>query len=153
MKATAPLKVLGRVGLRAKGGSNGDRSGEAASVRQPDGVDEQISMLLESLEVELSETGLPRPASRPPNSKPTSSGPVVHQQPTKSTIDRQRPAHARARRRAFVKDRGLDQPRAHTRIRRRLIDDLATRRDALFIIIAVLLGIGVGLAIALLLGS
>jgi hypothetical protein len=152
VKATAPLKVLGRVGLRAKGGSNGDRSGEAASVRQPDGVDEQISMLLESLEVELSETGLPRPASRPPNSKPTSPGPVVHEQPTKS-LDRQRPAPARARRRAFVKGRGLDQPRAHTRIRRRLIDDLATRRDALFIIIAVLLGIGVGLAIPLLLGS
>jgi hypothetical protein len=153
VKATAPLKVLGRVGLRAKRAVNGHLSGEEASVRQPDGVDEQISMLLESLEVELSETGLPRPASRSPNSKPTSPGPVVHEQPTKSTLDRQLPAPGRARRRALVKGRGLDQPRAHTRIRRRLIDDLATRRDALFIIIAVLLGIGVGLAIPLLLGS
>jgi len=69
VKAKAPLKVLGRVGLWAKGRVNGDLSGEAASVRQPHGVDEQISMLLESLDVELSETGLSRPASRPPNSK------------------------------------------------------------------------------------
>ena len=153
MRPTAPLKVLGRVGLRAKGGLNGDLSGEGASVRQPDGVDEQISMLLESLEVELSETGLPRPASRPPNSKSTSPGPVVHEQPTKSRRDRKPPAPARARRRAPVKGRGLDQPRAHTRIRRRLVGDLATRKDVLFIIIAVLLGIGVGLAIPLLLGS
>ena len=153
MKATTPLKVLGRVGLRARGGVNGDVSGEEASVRQPDGVDEQISLLLKSLEVELSETGLPRPASRPPNSKSTSPGPVVHEQPTESTLDRQPPAPAKARRRALVKGRGLDQPRAHTRIRRRLVGDLATRKDVLFIIIAVLLGIGIGLAIPLLLGS
>ena len=153
MKARAPLKALGRLGLRAKGGVNGDLSGEAASVRQPDGVDEQISMLLESLEVELSETGLLRPASRPPNSKPTSPGPVVHEEPTKSTLDRQPPESARARRRALVKGRGLDQPRAHRRIRRRLVRDPAIRKDALFIIIAVLLAIGVGLAIPLLLGS
>ena len=152
MKARAPLKALGRLGLRAKGGVNGDLSGEAASVRQPDGVDEQISMLLESLEVELSETGLLRPASRPPNSKPTSPGPVVHEEPTKSTLERQPPESARARR-ALVKGRGLDQPRAHRRIRRRLVGDPATRKDALFIIIAVLLAIGVGLAIPLLLGS
>ncbi len=130
------MRVLGRVGLRAKRGVNGDASGEAASVRQPDGVDEQISMLLESLEVELSETGLPRPGSRPPNSKPTSPRPVVHEQPTKSTLDRQPPAPARARRRAPVKARGLDR----------------LRDDVLLLIIAVLLGIGVGLAIPLLFG-
>ena len=153
MKAKAQLKVLSRVGLRAKRGVNGDLSGEAASVHQPDGVDEQISMLLQSLEVELSETGLPRPASRPPNSKPTSPGPVVHEQPTKSTLDRQPPAPARARRRAPVKGRGLDRPRAHRRIRRRLVGDQASRDDVLLIIIAVLLAIGVGLAIPLLLGS
>jgi hypothetical protein len=153
VKARAPLKVLGRVGLRAKRGVNGDLSGEAASVHPPDGVDEQISMLLQSLEVELSETGLPRPASRPPNSKPTSPGPVVHEQPTESTLDRRPPAPARTRRRALVKGRGLDQPRAHTRMRRRLVSDPATRGDVLFLIIAVLLGIGVGLAIALSLGS
>ena len=152
MKARAPLKVLSRLGLRARG-VNGDLSGEAASVRQPDGVDEQISMLLESLEVELSETALPRPASRPPNSKPTSPGPVVHEEPTKSTLDRRPPAPARQRRRALVRGRGLDQPRAQRRIRRRLVGDPAARKDALFIIIAVLLAIGVGLAIPLLLGS
>jgi hypothetical protein len=153
VKARAPLKVLGRVGLRAKAGVNGDLSGEAASVRQPDGVDEQISRLLESIEVELSETGLPRPASRPPNSKPTSPRPVVHEQAAKSTLDRQPPAPARARRRALVKDRGLDRPRTHRRIRLRLVGDLASREDVLFLIIAVLLGLGVALAITLLLGS
>jgi hypothetical protein len=142
VKARAALKVRGR-----------HLSGEAASVRQRDGVDEQISMLLQSLELELTETGLPRPASRPPNSKPTSPRPVVHEQPTKSTLDRQLPAPARARRRALVKGRGLYQPRAHRRKRRRLVGDLATREDVLFIIIAVLLAIGVGLAIPLLLGS
>ena len=153
MKARAPLKVLGRVGPRAKRRVNGDLSGEAASVRQPDGVDKQISMLLQSLEVELSETGLPRPASRPPNSKPTAPGPVVHEQPTKSTLDRQPPAPARARRRALVKGRGLDRPRAQRRKRSRLVGDLASRDDVLLLIIAVLLAIGVGLAIPLLLGS
>jgi hypothetical protein len=153
VKARAPLKVLGRVGLRAKRGVNGDLSGGAASVRQPDGVDEQISMLLQSLEVELSETGLRRPASRPPNSKPTSPRPVVHEQPTKSTLDRQPPAPARARRRALVKGRGLDRPRAHRRIRRGSVGDLASRDDVVLFIIAVLLAIGVGLAIPLLLGS
>jgi hypothetical protein len=153
VKAMAPLKVLGRLGLRSKGGVNGDLSGEAASVRQPDGVDEQISMLLESLEVELSETGLLRPASRPPSSKPTSPRPVVHELPTKSTLDRQPRASARARRRALVKGRGLDGPRAHRRIRRRLVGDLASRDDVLLFIIAVLLAVGIGLAIPLLLGS
>jgi hypothetical protein len=152
VKPRAPLKVLGRLVLRAKGGVNGDLSGEAASVRQPDGVDEQISMLLQSLEVELSETGLPRQASRPPNSKPTSPRPVVHEQTTKSTLDRQPPAPASARRRALGKGRGLDQPRAHRRIRRRSVGDLATRENVLFLIVAMLLGIGVGLAIPLLLG-
>ena len=151
MKAKAPLKVLGRVGLWAKGRVNGDLSGEAASVRQPDGVDEQISMLLQSLEVELSETGLPRPASRPPNSKPTSPRPVVHEQPAKSTLDRQPPAPARASRRALVKGRGLDRPRAHRRIRRRLVGDLPSREDVLLLIIGVLFAVGVGLAIPLLL--
>jgi hypothetical protein len=152
VKARAPLKVLGRVGLSAKRGVNGDLSGEAANVRQPDGVDEQISMLLQSLEVELSETGLRRPASRPPNSKPTSPRPVVHEQPTKSTLGSQPPESARARRRALVKGRGLDRPRAHRRIRHRSVGDLATRDDVLLFIIAVLLAIGVGLAIPLLLG-
>jgi hypothetical protein len=153
VKARAPLKVLGRVGPRAKRRVNGDLSGEAASVCQPDGVDEQISMLLQSLEVELSETGLPRPATRPPNSKPTSARPVLHDQPTKSTLDRQPPAPARARRRALVKGRGLDRPRAHRRKRSHLVGDLASRDDVLLLIIAVLLAIGVGLAIPLLLGS
>jgi len=139
------------VGLRGKRGVNGDQSGEGASVRQPHGVDEQISMLLESLDVELSETGLSRPASRPPNSK--------RLRPVRSFTSNRRsrrsiaspPASARARRRALVKGRGLDPPRAHTRIRRRLVGDLGTREDV-FLIIAVLLGIGVGLAILLLLG-
>jgi hypothetical protein len=153
VKARAPLKVLGRVGLRAKRGVNGDLSGEAASVRQPDGVDEQISMLLESLEVELSETGLPRPASRPPKSKPTSPPPIVHEQPTNPTLDRRRPAPTKARRRALAKGRSLDRPRAHKRIRRRLAGDLGSRDDVLLLIIAVLLAIGVGLAIPFLLGS
>jgi hypothetical protein len=51
-----------------------------------------------------------------------------------------------------VKGRGLDRPRAPTRIRRRSVGDLAIREDVLLLIIAVLLGIGVGLAILLLLG-
>ena len=152
MKAKAPLKVLGRVGLWAKGRVNGDLSGEAASVRQPDGVDEQISMLLQSLEVELSETGLPRRASRPPNSKPTSPRPPVHEQPTKPTLDRQPPAPARAPRRALVRGQGIDRPRAHTRIRRRLLRDTALRELVLWIITALLFGGGAALAIALLMG-
>ena len=152
MKARAPLKVLGRVSLRGKGARNGELSGEAASVRQPDRVDEQISTLLQGLEAELRETGLPRRASRPPNSKPTSPRPALHEQPTKSTLDRQPPAPARARRRALAKGRGLDRPRAHKRLRRRLVGDPASRGDVLLIITAVLLGIGVGLAIPLLLG-
>jgi hypothetical protein len=152
VKARAPLKVLGRVGLRAERGVNGDLSGEGASVLQPDGVDEQISMLLQSLEAELSETRLRRPASRPPNSKPTSPRPVVHEQPTKLTLDRPPPASARARGRALVKGRGLDRPRDHRRIGR-LVGDLGSRDDVLLFIIAVLLAIVVGLAIPLLLGS
>jgi hypothetical protein len=152
--ARAPLRVLGRVGLRAKRAVNGDLSGEAASVRQPqpDGVDEQISDLLTSLEVELNETGVPRPASGPPDSEPTSPRPVDQEQPTKSTHDSQPPASARARRRALEKDRGLARPRAHTRIRRPLLGDLASQRDMLLLVVAVLLGIGIGLAIPLLLG-
>jgi hypothetical protein len=155
VKARAPLKVLGRVGLRAKRRVNGDLSGEAASVRQPDAVDEQISMLLQSLEVELSETGLRRPARRPPSSKPTSPRPIVHEQPTKSPLDRQSPASARAGRRALANGRGLDRPRGQRRIRRRLVGvgDLGSREDVLLFIIAVLLAIGVGLAIPFLLGS
>ena len=51
-----------------------------------------------------------------------------------------------------MKDRGLDRPPADRRIRRRLVGDLAIRENVLFLIIAVLLGIGVGLAILLLLG-
>jgi hypothetical protein len=153
VKASAPLKVLGRVGLRARARVNGYLAGEASSVHQPDGVDEQISMLLESLEVELSETGLPRPASGPPGSKPTARAPVVYEQQAKSTLDRQPAAPARSRRSAFVKGRGVDQPRAHPRLPRRLVGDLASGEDVLFIIIALLLGIGVGLVIPLLLGS
>jgi hypothetical protein len=154
VKARAPLKVLGRVGLRAKGAVNGDLSGEAASVRQrqPDAVDEQISMLLQSLEVELNETGPPQPASSPPSSKPTSPRPEVHEQPTKSKLDRQPRPPARARRRALVKGRDLDRPRAHRPIRRGVVRDPAFRRDVLLLITAVLLGISVGLAIPLLLG-
>jgi hypothetical protein len=154
VKARAPLKVLGRVGLRAKRAVNGDLSGEAASVRQPqpDGVDEQISDLLQSLEVELDETGLRRPSNGPPNSEPTLPRPVVREQPTESTVDRRPPASARARRRALVKDRGLDRPRAHKPIRRRLVGELATQKDVLLFFIAVLLGIVIGLAIPLLLG-
>jgi hypothetical protein len=133
---------------------SGELSGEAAGVRQPDGVDEQISTLLESLEVE-SETVLPLPASRPPNSKPepTSPGPVSREQPSKSRLDRLPPVPARAHRPAPVKGRGLDQPRAHRRRRRRSVGDLPAREDVLLLIVAVLIGIGVGLGIPLLLGS
>jgi hypothetical protein len=136
VKARAPLKVLGRVGLRA-GAVNGDLSGEAASVPQPDGVDEQISTLLQSLEVELS--------------PPTSSVPVGHELPTKSKVDRHLPL-ARPRRRTVGKARGLDQARPHRGIRRRLVGDPASREDVLLIIAAVLFGIGAGLAIPLLIG-
>ena len=140
------------MGLRGKRGVNGDQSGEGASVRQPHGVDEQISMLLESLDVELSETGLSRPASRPPNSK--------RLRPVRSFTSNRRsrrsiaspPASARARRRALVKGRGLDPPRAHTRIRRRLLRDTALRELVLWIITALLFGGGAALAIALLMG-
>jgi hypothetical protein len=127
--------VLGRVGLRA-GAVNGDLSGEAASDRQPDGVDEQISTLLQSLEGELS--------------PPTSSVPVGHDPPTKSKADRQPLTLARPRRRTVGKARGLDRARPHRGIRRRLVGDPASREDVLLIIAAVLFGIGIGLAIPLL---
>ena len=130
---------------------DGDRSGQAASAGQPDGVDEQISTLLESLEVE-SETELPRPASRPPSSKKLTSPAPAREQPTKSTLHRQPPAPARAHR-ALVEVRSLDQPRARRRKRRRLVGDLPAREDVLLLVIAVLLAIGVGLGLALLLGS
>jgi hypothetical protein len=131
------MKVLGRVGLRAKGASNGDLSGEAASVRQPDGVDEQISTLLQSLEVELS--------------PPTSSVSVGHELPTKSKVDRHQTL-GRPRRRTVGKARGLDRTRPHRGIRRRLVGDPASWENVLWIIAAVVLGIGVGLAISLLIG-
>jgi hypothetical protein len=137
----APLKVLGRVSLRGKGARNGELSGEAASVRQPDRVDEQISTLLQGLEAELRETELPRRASRPPNSKPTSPRPALHGQPTKSTIDRQPPAPARARRRALVKGQGLDRPRGHTRTRRGLLGDPVVRDRFVDIVAGVMVGI------------
>jgi hypothetical protein len=136
VKARAPLKVLGRVGLRA-GAVNGDLSGEAASVRQPDGVDEQISTLLQSLEVELS--------------SPTSSVPVGQELPTKSKVDRHQTL-VRPRRRTVGKARGLDRARPHKGIRRRLAGDRAFRENMLWIIAAVMLGIGVGLAIPLIIG-
>jgi hypothetical protein len=136
VKARAPLKVLGRVGLRA-GAVNGDLSGEAASVRQPDGVDEQISTLLQSLEVELS--------------PPASSVPVGHELPTKSKFARHQTL-ARPRRRTVGKARGLDRARPHKGIRRRLVGDRASRENLLWIIAAVMLGIGVGLAIPLFFG-
>jgi hypothetical protein len=151
VKTLAPLKVLGRVGLRAKGAVNGDLSGEAASVRQPDVVDKQISALLQSLEVELRQAPPPRHAGRPPNvSSPTSSLPVRHERPTKSTLDRRPRTLIRPPRRAVAKGRGLDRARAHRRIRRRLVGDPAAREDVLVIITAVMIGIGVGLAIPLL---
>jgi hypothetical protein len=132
VKAGAPLKVLGRVGLRAKGAINGDLSGEAASVRQPHGVDEQISTLLQGLEGELRQESLPRHGGRAP--KP----------------DRRPRPRARPRRRAAAKGRGLDRPRAPRRLRRRpFVVDPAAWEDVLLIIIYVMIGIGVGLAIAL----
>ena len=151
MKAAAPLKVLGRVGLRAKGAVNGGLSGKAASVRQPEGVDEQISTLLQSLEVELKQPSAPRHAGRPPKlSPPTSSLPVGHEHATKSTLDRLPPTLAKPRRRAVRKGRGVARARAHRRIRRPLVGDPDAREAVLLIITAVLIGIGVGFAIPLL---
>jgi hypothetical protein len=121
---------------------NGDGSGEAASVRQLDGVDEQISTLLESLEVE-SETELPRPASRPPNSKPTSPGPVLHHQ-----------AAAYPPVSPGLVDTWTLHERAATCPRRRRRRAIERRlRRLLPFIIAGLLGIGVGWGTVLLLGS
>ena len=149
MKAAAPLKVLGRVGLRAKGAVNGGLSGKAASVRQPEGVDEQISTLLQSLEVELRQASAPRHAGRPPKlSPPTSSLPVGHEHATKSTLDRLPRTLAKPRRRAVRKGRGV--ARRHRRIRRPLVGDPGAREAVLLIITAVLIGIGVGFAIPLL---
>jgi hypothetical protein len=151
VKAGAPLKVLGRVGLRAKGALNGDPSGEAASVRQPEGVDEQISTLLQTVEVELRQASLPQHARRPPTSSPpTSSIPVGHERPAKSTLDRQPRTLARPLRRPEEKGRGLDRARARGRIRRRLVGDPVAREHVLLIITAVMIGIGIGLAIPLL---
>ena len=148
VKTRAPLKVLGHVGLRARRAVNGDRSGRAASARQPDRVDEQISTLLHSLEAEL-EQGPPRQAGGPANSSPPTTPPPVSS--TTSTPDRLPRPVAKPRRRLLRKSRGLDRPRAPRRIRRPLLgDDPALREDLLLLITAVMIAIGVGLAIPLL---
>ena len=155
VNARAPLKVLGRLGSRGKGATDASRSGKAgaANGRQPDHVDEQISSLLQSLEVDLTETGLSRRAGRVPNlSTSTSSRPVVDGQPKKSTFDRRASTPTRTRRRAVVKGRGFSRPRGHWGIPRGLRRGTAARERVLWIITAVLIGIGFGLAIPLLLG-
>jgi len=143
-----PLKVLGRFDPRAERAGDGGLSGEAASVPQPNDVDEQISALLESVEVELREAGRPRWAGRPANvSTRTSSRPVARERATKTTLDLRPPTLARAlsRRRAARKARDpVDWERVIVMVQ------LATFRSAK-VIIAVMLGIGVGFAISLLL--
>jgi hypothetical protein len=154
VNARAPLKVLGRLGSRGKGATDASRSGEAdtANGRKPDHVDEQISSLLQSLEVDLTETGLSQRAGRVPNlSTPTSSHPIVDGQPKKSTFDRRAPTPARTLRRAVLKGRGLSRPRGHWVIPRRLRRGTAALELVRWIITAVLVGIGGGLAISLLL--
>jgi hypothetical protein len=126
---------------------NGDLSGEAASVPQPAGVDEQISTLLQGLEAELKQGSPPRQGGPPPTSSQT----VGHERPTKSTLDREPRTRARRpRRRAMGKGRGLGRSRAHRRIHRPLVDDPVAQENVFLIIVAVMIGIGVGLAIPLL---
>jgi hypothetical protein len=136
VKARAPLKVLGRFDPRAERAGEGNLSGETAGVPQPSEVDEQISALLESVEVELSEAGR-RWAGRPADvSTRTSSLPVARERATKTTVDLRPPALARAL--------------ARRRAAREARDPVSWER-VIWIITAVVLGIGVGLAIPLLL--
>jgi hypothetical protein len=122
---------------------NGDPSGRSARARQPDRVDEQISTLLHSLEAEL-EQAPSRPAGGPANSSPRPSPPPVSSTSTPRTF-------AKPRRRLLRKSRGLERPRAPRTIRRPLLgDDPALREDLLLLITAVMIAIGVGLAIPLL---
>ena len=132
-----PLKVLGRFDPRAERAGDGGLSGEAASVPQPNDVDEQISALLESVEVELTEAGRPRWAGRPANdSTRASSRPVARKRTRKTRLDLRPPTLARA----------LSRRRAARKVR-----DSVDWERLIFIITAVMLGIGVGLAIPLLL--
>jgi hypothetical protein len=139
--------VLGHVGLRARRAMNGGPSGRPARARQPDRVDEQISTLLHSLEAEL-EQAPSRPAGGLATSPPASPPPVGS---TTSTPDLLPPTLAKPRRRLLRKSRGLDRPRAPRRIRRPLVgDNPALREDLLLFVTAVMIAIGVGLAIPLL---
>jgi hypothetical protein len=137
VNARAPLKVLGRFDPRAERAGDGGLSGEAASVPQPSDVDEQISALLESVEVELREAGRPRWAGRPANvSTRTSSRPVARERATKTTLD--------------LRPRTLARALTRRRAARKARDPVDWER-VIVIIIAVMLGIGVGFAISLLL--
>jgi hypothetical protein len=69
------VKVPRRGGRRAEGPAGGGLSGEGASVPPAEDLDEQISSLRESVEVELREAGLPRRSRRP-----------LVQPPTKATL-------------------------------------------------------------------
>lgn len=69
------MKVPRRGGRRAEGPAGGGLSGERANVPPADRLDEQISSLRESVEVELREAGVPRRAR-----------PLLVQRPTKATL-------------------------------------------------------------------
>jgi hypothetical protein len=64
VRASAPLKVLSHFDPRPERGGNGRLPREAPGAPHAGDVDEQISSLLESIEVELKEPGTPR-AARP----------------------------------------------------------------------------------------
>lgn len=105
MNARAPLKVLRRVGRRADDRSGGRLSGATATPPETttDRVDEQLSALLESIEIESSERSLPRRVSRPPYSTAASARPLGRAQTAKATIDREP-----ALRRVVAKSRSID---------------------------------------------
>jgi transposase len=128
-------------------------------------VDEQISSLLESVELEVSDADPPRPGvreadlprrARRPRKVSTSapSRPLVRKHVTKAVLDRE-PTVARTvktRGRVAPGPRGLELPRAHIRRRRRLLEDPVSRERAYFIIAALVSGTGIGLLCALVLG-
>jgi hypothetical protein len=159
------------------GGGKGELVAKAESPPEADSLDEQISSLLESIEVDVTANGPaappvqeevqpPRPGKTRPTdrSKPASARPPARQQAApsrrkarvaKEAALKRKPGPApkavNAQRRPAAKPRAHVQPRPRTRprTRSRLFADPATRELAVFVIAGLMIGVAIGVLVAL----